>query len=349
MKSLILTLSGGLLLLATLFNPARAQPIAPFAPPAGFALSSTVQHDPNGRPLLYGGTSPAANWNIAPMGGPGDFTSLAPIPGGGWGAGAPWAAIRVTPGPGGFTETIRQDGSHAACRNANGGPEEFDLFIQPNSRNSTYPQGVNPAFYARQEDFPALGQLASLKVNGTFTLLAGGPAASFSPCAVNHAGASYGLILLDSAVSPRQMFWYGVDLAHVCVPPPPPASTADYRSCLQGQAHPHVWWYWTGLQSPGRQVSRDATGAVNLVNFAVGDTPQSVGLTTISDHGPHALSLDFLPRLAALIGSGKDGIDPDLDHWKLAGVTLGQALWGNTVLATSWQGFVPVWTLKPHA
>jgi hypothetical protein len=326
--------------------PGQAAP--PFLNPDGFSIQSNSMKGPNGRPLLYGGTTPGANWFFADMGAPGDLPPLSykAAPGGGvWSSRQPWAAVSLRLAAGVPTEMLRQNTAMLSCLTPGGQAKEYDLGIWPNGENPGYPSAVNPV-YGSNRNFPRLSQLASLTISGVFTYDGASRPLPVSPCAVNHGGISLGIILIDNAVTPRQMFWYSLQLANACLPISADDPGRDFASCSAGIRHPQVWWYWTGRAGPGRQVSQDAAGALTAVHFAVGDIMPAFGLREITGHQPVPLSLDFLPRLAALIGSGKDGIDPDLSHWRLAGTGFGQSLWGDTAMGSTWQGFVPRWTLQ---
>lgn len=338
-------------LLAALPAAAGAQataPIQPFKPPVAFALQSNKTVGANGRPALYGGTRPEANWYFAPMGNPGDLPALVAGPDGASGStSAPWGSAKFSLQNGVPTETILQNGGALACTNMMGSPHEYDISITPNGRSPGYPTAVNTAVYASNKDFPKLSQLASFNLTGTFTVAAASQPVPVSPCRVNHAGAGYGVILIDDAVSPPQMFWYTVLLVHVCMPVSAANPGKEYQNCQAIRDSRTPIWFWSGSGGAGRHVTQDMLGRVSIAHYAVGDPLANYGVGSIDDNQPHALSLDLLSRLSALITSGKDSIDPDLSHWRVAGVSYGQELWGDTLLSTTWQGFVPTWTVKP--
>ncbi len=325
-------------------------PIQPFLPPTGFALQSNSMKGANGRPALYGAARPDANWYFAPMGNPGDLPALAPGPdGASWSASAPWGSAKFSLQNNLPTETIMQNGGALACTSLMGMPHEYDMSITPNGKNSGYPTAVNPALYASNQAFPSLGQLASFTLSGTFTVDVASQAVPVSPCRVNHAGAGYGVILIDTKVNPHQMFWYTVLLTHACMPVSATDPGPEYQNCQAIRNHRGPIWFWSGAGGAGRHVSMNLLGGVTTAHYAVGDPLTSYGVNLVNDNEPHALSLDLLSRLTTLITSGKDQIDPDLTHWRVAGVSFGQELWGDTLFSTTWQGFVPTWTVKPGA
>jgi hypothetical protein len=308
----------------------------PFAPPTGFMLLSSHDRDPaTGRPAVTNASTPDANTQISQWKAPGDFPPFSC----GKQADATvcdtadaWSSVKTVKKTGGvFSVSLSQDGAAAPCRIPMGFPSELDLFIQP--------KGLAPA-YAKTKDFPSLAQMTSFDESGVFTVDDAGPSPGPEVCPANHAGATLGLILVDDKVQPAQMFWYSVKLFGVCIPGKP-----SYANCAAGLATPRTVWVWTGTQGPGAHIEKDMMGDVRLVNFDVVDPPQAFGLQQAQVGQPETIKLDFLHRFTTLIGSGQYGIDPDPSHWRLAGVTQGQALWGGTKLATTWQGFWPEWTL----
>lgn len=328
-------------------TPPSGQAIQPFAPPTGFGLLARKQRDEMGRPLVYG-AQPVANWHFTQWGAPGDFAPMAlDQPGNNrWSSIQSWAAVHVSQSNGTFTETMLQDGSNAPCDTPQGHPSEFDLLIEPNRASALTVGAVNP-LYGSNQNFPPLSRLANFTVSGVFTIDAARPGSLNRGCRANHAGAAYGITLVDNKVTPHEIFWYSVQIAHLCVDQP--GGSKDYGNCTRANQNPTPTWYWTGTQGPNRQVSGDGAGHVAAVNFAITDTLRNFGMDLVTGSQPVPISADFLPRLAELISSGDYGIDPDLDDWHLGSVTFGQSLWGDTLLSTSWRGFIPQWTLRPGA
>jgi hypothetical protein len=328
---------------------APGQDAQPFQDPAGFALQSNTMKGANGRPLLYGGTAPGANWFIADMGEPGDLPPLAETPaadGTTWSSFNAAAGVRLNVVNGAATATLRQNGAGLACSGPRGGVKEYDLAVWPNGENPGYPTAINAA-YGSNRDFPALSQLAALSMSGTFTVDSITQPLAVSPCVINHAGAGLTVILVDDHAVPRQMFWYLLSFAKFCLPAAPDAPGPDYRNCQAAATHPRPAWFWTGASLPHRQIAGHGAGGISLLNFAVGEGMEPYGLAGGHAPGqPVPITVDLLPRLAQLIRSGKYGIDPDLSHWRLADAGFGQVIWGDTALSTTWRGFVPAWTLK---
>ena len=255
-----------------------------------------------------------------------------------WSAANGWAGVTLTKRNGIFTETIAQNGANIPCAvPGTNTPNEFDLFIAPNGLTTTaYPNGVNASVYSNTNQFPRLGQLSSFLVTGAYSLnliqTAGG-----SPCqTANHAYSIYGITLANTVASPHQFLWYAVIISLACAPGTSNGPGSDWYWCQLGLTNPTPSWYWTGVVNPG---STD-------VNFGVNDVMPSFGLTTIEDYNLHGLSFDFLTRLTNLIQNNQYGMDKDLSHWQVTVVDFGQEIWGNTFMQSTWEGFVPTWTVK---
>ena len=281
-----------------------SEPIQPFSNPVGFAIASRIATDP-----MYGANTENANWHVTQWGAPGNFAPFAYGEGNEWFNGNSWASYHIMQTSGIYSETIAQNSANMPCLTPSGAPAEHDFYIEPNGKNSKYPSAVNPT-YGTNENFPNLAQLASFSAQGTFTANEGRSSPSATPCAVNSANALYTVILVNKNVIPEQMFWYEIGIARLCVPASPQDPGNHYESCEQGFTHPSTAWYWTGTQGP------NAKASANLVNFGASDPLPVLGTPFIDDNLPHALTLNLLPRLVALISSGDYGIDPNLADWK---------------------------------
>jgi hypothetical protein len=321
--------------------------VEPFGRPIGFDLESASRRDAGGHYFLYGGTSSNANWHFTQWNAPQDFAPLSASKNE-WSAANGWAAIHVYHQNGVWRENIVQDGRNLPCLTPQGAANEFDLLIEPNAVSATsYPSGVNHAAYSDADHFPSLGQLASFTVEGVYRLDRFGRSPNATACKANHAFASYGLILTDTAVTPHQILWYSVIISSACIRATENGTSgSDYDFCNGSITKPAVWWYWTGLSQPRPNLVRDKNGVATGLNFALNDIMPSFGYRPTEDSNSHHLSFDFLKRLQELTTSGKYGIDTDLNHWRLSSVSYGQAAWGAIYMSTDWQGFVPKWMLK---
>jgi len=308
---------------------AAAQTVQPYNPPTGYTLVSN-----RGALAQYGATSAVPNWRITQWGASGQMQNFAMKSSGNFESDNNFASAKVAPNG---AVTLVQDGAAISCTDAGGQPQEFDSLIEP------VPAALNRAVYPTKAAFPSLAQLQSINVSGTVTVNEGRASPGSVPCELNQANVHYGIMLIDKAVSPTQMMWWGVPLAHFCEPDPAAPDDPHYRHCMNRS--PVAQWYWTGLTGR-KHLTKDKDGNIKIVNFAVSDVPGTFGLSEISGNAPMALNVDFLPRLSALIGSGKFGIDPNLADWKVTEFSYGQSLWGDTYLSTTWQGFVPSWTVK---
>ncbi len=300
---------------------------SPFLPPAGFATATNSAQGVQ----LNGDTSAAANWTFMQSGGPTPMAPFSLTGAASWASQTAATQVYANDLTGTWQASMRQDGADAACLTPAGLPSEFDLFIQPVNFDKNLGQSLNPA-YASNTDFPMLSQLSSMTLSGTFTLLGDGEVAG-KPCAVNQASAKYGIVLSDTMVSPPQMLWYQVQLAAFCVP-----------TC---RPRPAAQWFWTGAAGAAPNPTKNRSGQVVTVNFGISDLPISFGGQEATNNTPLNLRYALLPRLAGLISAGTNGIDPNLAHWRLAGVNYGDSVWGNTVLYTGWQGFTLNWVMAP--
>ncbi len=188
-----------------------------------------------------------------------------------------------------------------ACETSAGLPSEFDVDVSPEA-------SAKPAVA------PALSAMSALTIAGNVVIEAAGATPGASPCKINKTSATVGVVLIDNAVTPAERLFYTVQLfASAGDPVKPPG------------------WYWTGDH---------VTAGVDEWGYS--DIPASYGASppTVGDHSV-ALSFDVLPKISTLITSGGKGIDPDLAHWSLAGVSYGQAHWGDAYLVTAWSGWVP--------
>ncbi len=307
-----------------------AQQQQPFKPPAGFALFTNFAG--TGK-TLDGATSPNANWTVIVSAQPGSIGAFGPpvqTSPGQWSSRAAWGELDVDATTQPQTVTISQDGSAHACATPSGGISEYDMDVSPDRK------AVDHSIAASKKDFPPLSALSSLNLTGTLKINAAGPASGVTPCTINHANLHISAEFIDEAVQPPQMLWYGINVARVCEPNPIDTAATlrddtQYQNCLANP--PGLTWFWNGRR----------TG--KLVNYGVSEPIQAYGGNVTPGSRPVSLSLDLLPHIEALITSGRSGIDPNLQDWRLAATNYGQALWGNTVLSTTWQGFIPTWTL----
>lgn len=314
--------------------------IKPYVTPAGLGLLS--RNLQGGHPRFYGAMSSRSNWHFTQWGAPEDLAPLVQA-GTEWSSAAPWANIHVSQHGNSLVETVTQDGGNMPCLTPQGQPNEVDLLVEPNDEQETAPSAINPR-YGVGRNFPNLAQLTSLQVNGILEVKAAGHGHGPSACRVNHAGAGYGITLVDDKVTPHQVFWYNLQIAGLCLHGV--GVDNDFRACSRTLMRSDPWWYWTGNMPPNKQTSSDGAGRVMAVNFALGDVTSSFGLRLAVVGVPKTISIDFLPRLTKLIKSGKYGIDPKLEDWRLGQVTFGQALWGNTTISTAWHDFTIKWSQR---
>jgi hypothetical protein len=326
--------------------PARSQPLQPFAPPGGFVLAEPGLG--KGREVvLYGETSPRANWRIAQWGNPGDGTSpkLPPfmpdrdVPNG---VQAAWKSAMADGGSsvvvrqlkdGSFAEILSQNGANLPCVRE-GAPNEYDLFIATQGKNA---RGLPSAMLAENtgKPLPDLAQLSALRVRGVFSVVHVGEPPTRLGCKVNQSQSLVSFVLADTTAKPPQTLFYQLGFDQHCLPKAPPW-------CQHFQPH-----YFNG-----------GSGGNGGTSFGIDDHLPSYGLGLVTDTRPHTIDIDILPTLERWIRLGTTGeapgtkrgqplqLDTDLSHWRVSGMYFGQHIWGDVDLSTSWTGFVPVMTVR---
>jgi len=313
--------------------------------PTGFGLISATKIGSNGQPLIYGGSIPTADWYIGQWQAPGDFPAFESIGSDEWSTTTAWATADVSIiTTGSWVERISQNGAHFPCLTAAGDPLEFDLLTGPNAWSS----GSYPLNEPTQS--PGLAKMKSFKASVRYVLTDHHASPHPVACDVNHGYTSIGILLVNTSVSPRQLFWYSIGISQVCYPAPTDAGHplghpgSDYYFCLLGQKSRSPYWFWTGGESPSPHTTIDGAGQTS--NFGMSDAMSFYGYSNIADFDEHTLSFDLRRRLTTLIESGPYGIDTDISHWFVSTVNYGQSLWGGVYLASRWDGFSVTWTTQ---
>jgi len=304
----------------------------PFLPVQGFALESSTTT------AAYGANSPNANYEFTQWGDTGlDMQAFSGDSEHAIATG-PWSRVEVTNG----SESIFQTGNGystnggLACTTASGGSPEFDVYVQPMGK------ALNKTYYSNKNTFPSLAHLSSLYTIGTLQVVNEGPIAQ-PKCYANQANFAYQLMLIDTQTSPEQMLWYSVRLAHFCAANPAEPVDSFYENCEVDS--PHAEWFWSGAAGPNPHLTKDKNGNVKIVNFGVTDSSLYYGQNEITQTSSPAttFTLSFLPNISAIIRSGANGIDPNLNNWKLSGFCYGQSLWGGVYYQTNFNGFGLNW------
>jgi hypothetical protein len=300
---------------AWLFAPglawAEAQELLP--PIGDIGIRHAPDPPPPGGPRLYGATGPAPNWRIAQWNIPvGELSPFRPDPAlgpGGVVATAPEAEVRITRANGETIVALRQDGAVLPCTTAAGKPRESDLLFSPAALNKPGP-GFTPA----AGEWP-LAALRALIFTATVTITEG-QAATRKNCAVNQGGALVALILTskgDGHGHHRQTLFYQFRLDRFCR-----HNQGDaLRFCLRPLRQPQYFF----RANP----------------FGVDDFLSLAGQKLMSGAEQRALRVDLLPRLNLVLRQAPPGMDRNPADWSITGFYLGQAIWGDITLATSWR------------
>lgn len=307
---------------------AQAGSISPFVKPSGYALESATRTDQSGNPMLYGATDTTANWTIPQWGAAQDLPDLARVPGSStrWVTHNANAAVNVSTAGDSSAQMLEQDAALLPCATATGQPNEFDLFLQPNTIvSSTYPLAVNTRYYANQSAFPTFAQMATLNAGVTYALINAHADNSGAACPFNQAGASINVVLVNTVAVPEQVLFYDLQISTICETPVDGAWQINYLMCEQQISHPTPFWYATGAPVGG------------TVRYGYNDYMPSYGYQPIEDNATHALTFQLYPVLCNLVQANTVGMDKTLANWRFSAVYLGQAVWGGTFLQTKWQ------------
>lgn len=266
------------------------------------------------QPTYYGSSDAAPNWRIAQWSMPGNKLSplaatVAADGGTVLSASSTEASVSITLGAAPAVQ-LHQDGSILPCDNANGKPRESDLFFSPGGFHEPKPgvSGLTPA--ALQS--PALAQLKSL-VFSTSLSVKEGKAAHPKGCMVNQGGALIGVTLVNHAGPKPQTLFYQLQFSRICDQTDPRTA----QMCHHISAHPAYW---------------------SKVNpFGGGDVLPALSVPMLASNQQRNLQLDLLPRLKQLIAEGPAAMDKDLSHWSVGNIYLGQHIWGDVSLESSWK------------
>jgi hypothetical protein len=206
---------------------------------------------------------------------------------------------------------LRQDGAVLPCVGGDGKPRESDLFIGPNVQNTP---ALKSGMLRSGDGIPTLAQMSHLFQ--TVTLSARyGPARTKRSCAVNQASAIIGVVLSDLVASPPQTMFYQISLNRFCGP-----GTAErVRLCTSAPRQPAVYF----PTNP----------------FGTDDALPLAGQPFLANGETRTVRLDLLPRLTLVLSTGPEGIDRDVSHWKIGGLYLGQHIWGDVTMETTWQDY----------
>jgi hypothetical protein len=291
-----------------LASPAVAASLPVFAPMSGFSLLAPDYPPPPGGPRPYAQTSGPLQWSVGPWGSPGG--SMPPFTQGsdGFATAAPSAGVRVTQDASGTALYLSQNGAPLACTK-HGGPQEFDLFAEPNGAHVKPPRrgGYMPGVLGTP-----ITALSQLQLSATLAITQG-LATTRKHCAANFADTEFAVILIDTAVSPHQILFYQLLFSHLC------GQAADIRLSACGKPRNAMEYY--ARKSP----------------FGANDFLPLLGQPWVENNVPAQINVDLLPRLLAVVTNGPAAMDHDAADWTLGSIYLGQSIYGDTQLSSRWE------------
>jgi hypothetical protein len=272
-------------------------------------LQPSSAHGPGGA-KFYSWTGPAPNWRVAQWNMPG--TELSPFTtatsGGAtvYSTASQEASVTISQSNNGTEVNFAQNGTVLPCETANGKGRESDLFIAPNSDHPNAP-GV-PGIVAH----PVLSSLASLTISAQITVTDGLTATS-KGCPVNQAGALAAVVLRNIAPGVHQTLFYQLTFSKFCGP----GTVTRVKICNAIAQQPQFYF----KTNP----------------FGANDLAAPLGIAMLSSSDTRTVNVDVLPRLKMAIETGPPDVDRDLSHWVVGGFYLGQHIWGDVTMQSSWQ------------
>ena len=320
---------------------AQGTPVTFFNKPTGWAVASNTVFGSNGLPVAYNAaydsaTSSAANYVLSEYGGSGMFGSLyhttqgstqtwseTAAPGG-------WLNTNVSFSSGTYSMSVTENSVGLPCTR-NNVAAEYDVFMGPNTYDmgTNVVSGIGTAYKVHPEDAPYLSQMAALTVSGQAVIGSVSQSVTPASCSVNHGDVIYGFTIVNRTAN--QQISYALTLGHLCLPGP------DYQSCTYEATKTLPVWYKAG-----------ALPAItdNPTSFSSGITfiPYGGVATNLPLDGPGTATLtsvNFLPRLEAVIQNNPYGLDTNISHWQMGAPLYGTNIWGDSAITTTWYGLNP--------
>ena len=279
-----------------------------FEPFGDFALRAPATPRPGEPPDFYSETGPDPGWQIAQWDIPGGrlspFTTTLLPDGVRFTATAPEASVQITRASGHESIRLSQDGAVLPCLTDKGTPRESDLLFRPKDRTA-------PGRTAVLVEPVRLSQLHHLIVE-TKVQISYGETAHPKGCKVTQGNSGINLVLNNTTVRPPQTFFYQLGFNQPCEFGP----AVRMRECLGG------------LHGPGYFFQHNP--------FGVDDRLPLLGHPFIRNGEARSLSLELLPRLRQLIAMAPPEMDHDPAHWVISNASIGQAIWGDFRLTTTW-------------
>jgi hypothetical protein len=296
-----------------LLGAASAKEIPLIAPMSGFSLLDPTYPPGPGGPKPYSQTDGSLRWGVGPWHSPGGrmppFSKQQDGAETVYSTRAPAVGVSVAISPTGTTLTLEQDGRVVPCTGSNNKTFEFDLFAKPNVPNVKAPRLSG---YSRSGPYgPALSDLTGLMFGANVTMTQG-LATSRKQCRVNFGNTVFAVILNDRSAHPSQVFFYQLFLSRFC------GSDASVKlpACT-----PPKNMYQFFVKTP----------------FGTDDYLPLAGKPWLLQRQSTEIQVDLLPRLISAIRTGRGGIDQNLSHWTVGSVYLGQIMYGDITLQSTWR------------
>lgn len=306
-------LVAGLFFFGVAYNVnAKANQQTLVAPIGNIGILQAPDPPPPGGPHVYGATGPSPNWSIAQWNIPGGQLSAfrsSDATNNEWVASSAEAKVSVSGPLKNRSVTLWQDGAVLPCTTSAGKPRESDLFLSANSGGLHAPSIL--AMEQKGRSTETLSELQALMIKAQISILEG-LSKTQKGCEVNQGSALIGLILTSDVHSHKQTLFYKVILDKLC-----------------------------GLQSPERAKTCAAAQAEQVYYardnpYGVNDFLNLIGGSLMSGQSQRSLELNLLPRLIEAIKNGPKDMDRNPSHWSVTGFYVGQAIWGDVTLRSSW-------------
>lgn len=207
------------------------------------------------------------------------------------------AAVTVTTLPYvGRVVELRQDSSASEY-----GCGEFDLFMEPNEAHA-YP--FAPSGMIASDLRPTLAESQLLRISVMQEVITASQG-NRCPAGYDLASTGFSFIFLNFSVAPPQVLYYQV-------------ITYDSRGLEFDK-----YWFANGVVGYER------------LEFGVSDSIQRLGFSALTPGaGAVGYLVDVLPRLKEQIASGPEGLDRNLEHWKLHGFYMGSSTNGAAAITS---------------
>lgn len=304
-------LLGLLLLLAPLGATAQGAGGDFILPIGNVALLAPPDPPPPGGPFLYGATGPSPDWSIAQWNIPGGALPPFSAAGSVYTSIAAESQVRLSRRGAEIQVDLAQDGRVLPCTRADGQPRESDLLLAPNGLYVNAPgvPGLAP-MPAHSQPLSALsGVVFSADVG-----LQNGFIARPKGCLVSQGNALAVVILTELDVPHPQTMFYQLQMSTLCAP-----QTAAQNPVCHGLPGAPLYFFRTNP-------------------FGATDFLPLLGTPYLQSGAARHLRLDLLPRLRLVIANGPPGLDHDPAHWTVSGMYVGQHIWGDVRLRSSWHG-----------